>query len=142
MLVFYFSPAFVHQSTNSDHNSELPEKTENQTDQSAPNHVNTAAAAPDQADSTPAANSEATDKPDGTTDSQVTLVKPENSQPIAPLSIPDNFFNIMGSSFVNMVEHLEDGINTKDFTASAVELTKLFGEMFVWKTVTCFILFT
>lgn len=43
-------------------------------------------------------------------------------------SVPGNFFNSMGSSFVTMVDQVEDGINTKDFVACAAELPKLFGK--------------
>lgn len=39
-----------------------------------------------------------------------------------------NFFNTMGCSFVNMVGHLDDGVNTKDFTACSEELARIFGE--------------
>ncbi|KAF6030216.1 PLEKHA8 [Bugula neritina] len=40
-----------------------------------------------------------------------------------------NFFNTMGCSFVNMVGHLDDGVNTKDFTACSEELARIFDKL-------------
>ena len=39
-----------------------------------------------------------------------------------------NFFNTMGSSFIHMVGTLDDGVNTKNFTACAAELARIFGK--------------
>lgn len=51
--------------------------------------------------------------------------KPEVTEP--SVVIPDYFTN-MGSSFVSMVDSIEDGIPSKPFLACAAEMANIFGK--------------
>ncbi|XP_067928024.1 pleckstrin homology domain-containing family A member 3-like [Watersipora subatra] len=50
------------------------------------------------------------------------------SEPLTP-PIIGNFFNAMGSSFNCMVDHLGEGVVTRDFIACSAELAKLFDKL-------------